>query len=157
MASLDERYLDVVQRLTSTLGDRSVTWALTGSTSFALQGVPLEPNDIDVQTTEEAAYVIEKSFEEAVIDPVSRSESENIRSHFGVLELEGIRVEVMGAVQKRRNDGTWEPPVAISEHRTFVEVQGTRIPVLSLQYEAEAYEQLGRSDRAELLAAYADS
>jgi hypothetical protein len=31
-------------------------WALTGSTSFALRGVPVEPDDVDVRTTERGAY-----------------------------------------------------------------------------------------------------
>ena len=62
----------------------------------------------------------------------------------------------MGAVQKRRSDGTWNPPVDITDHRIYVDFEDRRIPVLSLNYEAEAYEQLGRSERATLLTKYAD-
>lgn len=156
MTALDERYLEVLETLSTTLDRRSVTWALTGSTSFALQDVPLTPNDIDVQTTESGAYEIEELFSEQVINPVSFSESDAIRSHYGALELNGVRVEVMGALQKRRTDGTWESPVDITEHRRFVDIVDIRIPVLSLQYEAEAYERLGRSARAALLSEYAD-
>ncbi|WP_265109492.1 nucleotidyltransferase domain-containing protein [Halosolutus halophilus] len=156
MPELDDRYLDALETLSTTLDDRSVTWALTGSTSFALQGVPLTPNDIDVQTTEEGAYAIEAAFAEQVVDPVSVAESETIRSHFGAVELDGVRVEIMGAVQKRRDDGTWEPPVDVAEHRTFVEIGNGRIPVLSLDYEGRAYERLGRTERATLLSEYSD-
>jgi hypothetical protein len=156
MAPLDEQYLDVLGRLSARLADRSVTWALTGSTSFALQGVALTPTDIDLQTTEAGAYAVEELFPEQIVEPVSFAETETIRSHFGALVLDGIRVEVMGAVQKRRPDGTWEPPVDISEHRTVVDVDGMRIPVLSLDYEAAAYERLGRSARAALLSEHAE-
>lgn len=31
-------------------GEEDFAWALTGSLSFALRGVPLEPDDVDVQT-----------------------------------------------------------------------------------------------------------
>lgn len=155
MSPLDERYEAVLETLSTTLVDCSVTWALTGSTSFALQGVPLTPNDVDVQTTEEGAYAIEDSFPEQVVEPVSFSESESIRSHFGALELDGLRVEVMGALQKRRSDGTWESPVDIEQRRRFVDLEDLRVPVLSLQYEAEAYRQLGRTERADLLDEYA--
>lgn len=156
MPSLDDRYLDVLETLSMTLDGCSIPWALTGSTSFVLQGVPLTPNDIDVQTTEEGAYVIEEEFTKQVIDPVSFSESEPIRSHFGSLELNDVRIEVIGAVQKRRSDGTWEAPVDITAHRTFVELKDHRIPVLSLDYEAEAYDRLGRTERAALLSEYTD-
>ncbi|ELY96937.1 hypothetical protein C482_14854 [Natrialba chahannaoensis JCM 10990] len=67
-----------------------------------------------------------------------------------------IRVELIGALQKRQSDGTWEQPVDITAHRVFVEFGNVSIPALSLQYEATAYEQMGRSDRAALLEKYAD-
>lgn len=156
MPPLDERYLDVLETLSTILDGCSITWTLTGSTSFVLQGVPLTPNDIDVQTTEEGAYMIEEEFAKQVIDPISFSESETVRSHFGSLELNSVRVEIMGAVQKRRSDGTWEAPVDITEHRTFVELEDHRIPVLSLDYEAEAYDRLGRIERAMLLSEHTD-
>ena len=61
----------------------------------------------------------------------------------------------MGAVQKRRSDGAWEPPVDVTEHRRFVDLDGRSVPVLSLQYEAAAYERLGRQERAALLSEHA--
>lgn len=156
MPTLDEQYLDAIDALAVQLDDRSVTWALTGSVSFALQGVPVTPNDVDVQTTAAGAYEIESAFADRVVDPVSLSAGERIKSHFGALELDGVRVEIMGAVQKRRADGTWEPPVDITAHRTVVDVGGRSIPALSLRYEAAAYERLGRSERAALLSSYAE-
>ncbi|WP_433629873.1 nucleotidyltransferase domain-containing protein [Halomicrococcus sp. NG-SE-24] len=155
MSALDERYLDALRTLSTTLDD-DVEWAVTGSTGFALQGVPLSPDDVDVQTTGDVVYEIAERFAEQVVDPVSFSESTAIRSHFGALELDGVRVELMGGVQKRRADGTWEPPVDVTEHRVFVDAGGVRVPVLSLRYEAEAYERLGRSERAALLSEHVE-
>jgi hypothetical protein len=73
---------------------------LTGSLSFALQGVSVEPRDIDLQTDETGAYAIEKLFQEQVVKPVAFWASENMRSHFGVLEIAGIKVEIMGRTEK---------------------------------------------------------
>lgn len=161
-----------------------VTWALTGSLSFALQGVPVDPTDVDVQTDEPGAYALERRLSRlddaavAVRDPVSFSTGDGIRSHFGVLAVGGVRVEVMGALQKRV-DGNWEPPVDVAERRTWIAVDGRhgapaddwsdrgadpggtegdasfRVPVLPLAYEATAYERLGRSERAALLREHA--
>lgn len=113
---LDPLLGDVVDRLRESLSDAPIDWALTGSTSFALQGVPVEPNDVDVQTTESGAYEIERRFEDHVTEPVSFQSSEGIRSHFCGLSVDSVPVEIMGAVQKRRADGTWEPPVDIHTH-----------------------------------------
>lgn len=154
MSRLDPAIRETVLTLCRRLAETDVDWALTGSTSFVLQGVPLEPNDVDVQTTETGAYAIEDRFSEATVDPVSFAESSSIRSHFGAFEVNGVRMEVMGDLQKRV-DGDWESSVDVAEHRKFVSLGGTEIPVLSLEYEARAYERLGRSDRAELLRKYA--
>ncbi|QKY20759.1 hypothetical protein B4589_010365 [Halolamina sp. CBA1230] len=154
MPALDERYRNAIGTLVARL-DGDEPWALTGSASFALQGVPVEPNDIDVQTTEAGADAIESAFADRVVEPVSLSAAEGITSHFGALELAGVRVEIMGAVQKRRPDGAWEPPVDVTEHRRFVDLDGRSVPVLSLQYEAAAYERLGREERAALLSEHA--
>jgi len=37
-------------KLYERLGDSDVNWAVTGSLGFALQGVPVEPHHIDIQT-----------------------------------------------------------------------------------------------------------
>ncbi len=87
-----------------------------------------------------------------VTRPVAFSGTEAIRSHFGALVIEGIAVEIMGALQKRLPDGTWEDPVEVALHRRWIEVGGLRVPVLDLVYEARAYRVLGRTARAELLA-----
>lgn len=155
MSALGPAHRAAVRTLATTLAETDIVWALTGSTSFALQGVPLDPNDVDVQTTESGAYRIEEAFADEVVDPVIFSEGECIRSHFGALDVEGVRVEVMGAVEREVADGTWELAVDVATRREFVEMDGIRVPVLPLDYEARAYEQLGRSDRAALLREYA--
>jgi hypothetical protein len=141
----------VLARLCQAASPDEVVWALTGSTGFALQDVPVTPQDIDVQTDERGAYAIERRLADHVADPVSFSEGPGIRSHFGRLVVEGITVELMGALQKRRSDGHWEPPVDVARHRTFVPMDGVRVPVLDLGYEERAYRRLGRIERADLL------
>lgn len=155
MTDLPDTHRRVVLTLAERLADADVAWALTGSTSFALQGVPVDPDDVDVQTNVGDAATVAECFPDCVVDPVAFSEGEGIRSEFGVLDIEGVRVEVMGGVQ-RWEDGRWSAPTDVTEHREFVSLHGTSVPVLSLGYEVEAYDALGRDDRATLLAEYVD-
>ena len=78
----------------------SVEWALTGSVSFALRGVPVDPDDIDVQTHAGGVRVIETAFTDVVVDPVEHVESARVRSQLGRLELGGVEVELIGDLQK---------------------------------------------------------
>ncbi len=152
--SLPETHASVVRRLVDDLD--GVTWALTGSTSFALQGVPVDPRDVDVQTSAHGAYRVEEQFDDCVVEPVTRSTHDGIRSHLGVLSVEDLRVEVMGGLQKRDPGDEWEPPTDLQAHREYVTLDDRRVPVLSLAYEAAAYERLGRDRRAALLREHVD-
>jgi len=50
-------HLQVLRKLYERLKDSNVNWVVTGSLGFALQGVPVEPHDIDIQTDKEGAYI----------------------------------------------------------------------------------------------------
>ena len=148
---LDIVYLKVLRKINARLNNTSVNWAVTGSLGFALQGVPVEPNDIDIQTDKRGAYEIKRHFSEFMIKRVTFSSTERIRSYFGELMINGIKVEIMGDIQKSLEDGSWENPVDLKYHKRVVEVEGMQVPVLSLEYEYQAYLKLGRMDKAEML------
>jgi len=148
---LDIVYLKVLRKINAQLNNTSVNWAVTGSLGFALQGVPVEPNDIDIQTDKRGAYEIERYFSEFVTKRAKFSSTERIRSHFGELMIDGIKVEIIGDIQKRLEDGSWENPVDLEQHKRVVEVEGMKVPVLSLEYEYQAYLKLGKIDKAEML------
>lgn len=124
-------------------------WAITGSFSFALQGLELEVNDIDLQTDAAGAYEVEKVFTEKIVRRVEFSRSDKIASHWGELNIDGVKVEIIGALQKKLPDGTWESPVDIKKHRKFIAFEGMDLPMLSLSYEEQAYRTLGRTETAD--------
>lgn len=148
---VERKYLDVLHKLYKRLSRTRINWALTGSLSFALQGVSVKPHDIDIQTNKAGAYEIEHLFAEFVTRRVAFSSTEKIRSHFGDLMVDGIKVEIMGNIEKRLKNGTWESPVDIEQYKEFLEIEEMHVPVLSLAYEYQAYVKLGRTERAAML------
>ena len=151
---IDPIYLNVLRKIYTQLCDTNINWVITGSLGFALQGVPVEPHDIDVQTNKVGAYEIENIFSEFVDRKIAFSSTHVIRSHFGVLMIDGIKVEIMGDIQKRLDNGIWEPPVDLKQHKHIVEIEGMQVPVLSLAYEYQAYMKLGRIEKAKMLKKY---
>jgi hypothetical protein len=145
---VEKRYLDVLRQICELMQGSQFDWAVTGSLGMVLQGMDLPVHDIDIQTDEDGAYEIERRLSEFVVKPVLFKGSDRMRSRLGKLAIDGIQVEVMGAIQKRLPDDSWEPPVQVAEHRRWVEIKDLKIPVLSLEYEAEAYRLMGRDDRA---------
>lgn len=148
---INQTYLLVLRKICEKLQNTDVNWVVTGSLAFALQGARIEPHDIDIQTDQRGAYEIEHLLSEFVVEKVTFSSSESIRSHFGVLMIDGIKVEVMGDIQKRSERGDWGAPVDLEHHKRFIEVGRMQVPVLSLEYEYQAYLKLGRIDEAQML------
>lgn len=149
-------HLTVLKMIHARLQNTTVNWVLTGSLAFALQGVPVTVNDIDVQTDRTGAYEIERLFNSFVKHRVQFSSTEKIRSHFGTLSIMGIQVEIMGDVQKRLRDGSWEPPFELDRYKKFIPFENEQLPVLSLAYEYEAYLKMGRVETATLLKGWLD-
>ena len=136
---IDPVYLNVLRQIHARLSNTDVNWVVTGSLGFALQGVPVQPNDIDLQTDKAGAYEIERRFSDVIIRKVKFSATERIKSHFGALQIDGIEIEIMGDIQKRGADGVWEEIVDPAHYRQMVEIAGLLVPVLSLEYEYQAY------------------
>ena len=139
----------VLRKIYGRLNHCDVLWVITGSMGMALQGMDIQVHDIDIQTDKEGAYELEDKFLEYVITSVRYIESERIHSHLGTLKMDGVKVEIMGAIQKCGDDGVWEKPVRVENYRKWVEIEGVQIPVLSLEYEYQAYLKLGRVEKAE--------
>jgi hypothetical protein len=77
-----------------------------------------------------------------------------MKSMFGILRVDDVPVEIMGSVQKRpRPVDPWGPATDPREHAVLVDRYGLQVPVLSVAYEASAYDAIGRHDRAVLLRA----
>ena len=153
---IEPRFLDALRIVCDRLDGCPSPWAITGSLGMALQGMDLEIHDIDLQTDQSGADEIEKRLAEYTSVPVRYLASERIRSYLGAFEIEGVKVEVMGDIQKRLEDGTWEAPVRVEDYRQWLDYDGLRLPVLSLDYEVQAYRKMGRIEKAEKIRRWLD-
>ena len=153
---IDPQYLAALRLILEQLSDRMENWAVTGSLGMALQGVPVEVHDIDLQSDRSGAYLMGKALSAYCVEPVREVQSEKMWSHLGRFEIQGVKVDVIGDIRKKGADG-WDEPVALNHVRRYVHLEGnTWVPVLSLAYEAEAYARMGRAEKAELLRRWID-
>jgi predicted nucleotidyltransferase len=125
---------------------RYLKWA--GSLSLALQGIDVEPHDIDLLTDRQGAYRINAMLKKYEKKRVGYSETEKLSSYFGVFEIQGVKVEVMGDYRERQ--GTkWVSLSRILADPKIIEVDGVRIPVCSLEDHLVSYRRLKRPKDAE--------
>ena len=90
-----------LERIMERMRGTEARWALTGSLGMALQGVPVEVHDIDIQTDARGAQAIAQALEAWVVEPIRWRAEPGIRSWFGAFRIGQVRVEVMGDIEKR--------------------------------------------------------
>jgi hypothetical protein len=137
------------------LAESDIAWAVTASANLMLQGLDVTPGDIDIVTAADGAYRIEELFSEHVVRPVQPPEiavddEKGIRSHYGAISIDGVEVELMGALE-HRIDGEWVSIGDVAENRTVVERDGRDIPVMPLDHELASYRNFGDEERVALL------
>src|SRR4030042_329572 len=132
---ISPRFMSVLQQIHDRLKGREIRWTVVGSMGLALRGLPLEPHDIDIMSDDIGAYEIERVLSEFVKKPVYLRESDTLRSHFGELEIDGVKVEIMGDLRIRASDGTWEELVDMQKDTQVAFVEDMRLPVLSFECE----------------------
>jgi hypothetical protein len=146
------QFISVLRKVHVQLSKTDVNWAVVGSLGLALRGLPLEPHDIDIMTDKSGAYEIERIFSRFVTKRVALRIGENIQSHYGALEIDGVKIEIMGEFRLRRQDGGWDEAPDLPMLRRLVKIEDIDVPVLALEWEHHSYSALGRVERARAIA-----
>jgi hypothetical protein len=135
-------------------------WAVMGSFASVLQGIEnYTPPDIDLVTTMEGAYIMESCIGTAgaSLRPVALSTGGPYTSHFGIFEVLGVKVEVMGDLVIKCDDGyidcrdhwsRWSDKVRV------LHFEDMHIPVVPLEWQLVANMLLRRPERCEGIAKY---
>ena len=76
-------HINALRLICARLENRDILWAVTGSLNMAMQGMPVEVHDIDLQTNEAGAYAIEALFPDYVVQPVRYLKSARMRFSSG--------------------------------------------------------------------------
>jgi hypothetical protein len=124
-----------------------------GSLASVLQGMPdYVPPDIDLVTTTDGAYVMEEGISAIGMTKrkVSLSTAGPYTSHFGIFDVQGVKVEVMGDLIIQCEDGAlraadhwskWSERVRVLHYRKL------HIPVIPLEWQVVANAMLRRPER----------
>ncbi len=148
---INSRILSVLRILVECLKSEDICWTVTASCSVALQGVDVNPNDIDILSDKHGAIRIGVLLKKHEVKPVSFSRTDTFESYFGTYDIEGTKVEVMGDLRVKLDD-TWIPMSYRLKSIIHVQIDSLNIPVISLYDELLFYEKLGREkDKVNIL------
>lgn len=151
---------EVLHAIVPTMFKSQQPWALMGSTASVLQGIPdYVPPDIDLTTTMEGAYLMAGAIGHtgAVVRPLQYSERSPYASYFGIFEVRGIKVEVMGDLIIRCADGfinLREHWARWSDKVRVLHFGDLHVPVVPLEWQLVANALLARPERTDGIARF---
>lgn len=141
------RWRAVLRQITLLLDEAGIPYKVVGGTALALHGIDLPVNDIDIETGVKDAYRVAALFPAQVKQPVTLCNNDLYRSHLGRLDFGGLKVEVMGDLQRREGE-SWVPTMARTEEQA--DLDGVPVRVAWLEEETLANIRRGRLERAAL-------
>src|SRR5215469_5352084 len=126
-------------------------WWLTGSAALAVRGAPIEPGDLDLVCTADAALCLGEVFADAMIEPVVRADSNWISDYWGRAFL-SARIEWIGGPKPEvdRPSPCDFGPVAASRLDT-VAWEGWLLQVPPLDLQRAVSLRRGLTDRVSLI------
>jgi hypothetical protein len=147
---LPEQHGRALQTLLELIPPTEIRWVLTGSAGLRLLGVDIDVHDLDLQTDEEHIWLIEERLRNFQTVPVHTWDTPRMRSLDGKAEIHGIQIELMADIIHFLPEGAWKNFADFSR-TLWLDWHGQSVPVFPLDIEAEAYESMGRVEKAALI------
>lgn len=141
MANLPDKFFETLDLITKKL--EGTNYCFRGTAGLILQGLDMNVDDIDVLCDKNTAQKANQLLKEYIIEPVDYKESPKFKSHFGVFEINNIKVEVYGDWQIKDTKGIWSTKYDSSD-RIEVEYSGKKYFVAPVEKELTVFAQLGR-------------
>lgn len=144
-----QKILNALEVIAEALSGKNIEWAIIGSLSQFLQGLEIEPKDIDIISSREGAKTIQESLKEHLVEKLHYKETESYKAHYCAFNIKGVEVEVLGELVNKVPEGDlWTETKKFSAKRN-VFYNNLIIPVISLEQELCAQTRLGKKDRAQ--------
>jgi len=148
------KLLEVLKKLAKIFEENNINYCIVGSTSLLLEGVPVEPEDIDILTTKDFVLKMDELLSSYRLEECKLKESENFRSYFGKYKIDGINVEVMGELQIRKN-GKWSKALTPSSIKTkYVSLNGEKVRIAKLEETYKFCKEIGKEKTCETIEEY---
>jgi len=140
---LNRKLLSALKVIAQKFDKQNIKWVLVGSSSLALQGVKVNPGDIDIMTDKEGAEKINELLKEYLVRPITFGKTDRFESYYGEFNIKAIKVEVMGDFKEKIKNRWISLEYRLKENKV-IDVHGMNIPVSLLTDQLESYESSER-------------
>ncbi len=140
---LDKKFVDVLKIVADKLKETDIPWFVIGSSNMALQGMSVNPRDLDLICDEANLERIEKLFSEFVVQGKREfiGKSGKVVQDVGLM-INGVEIQFIG----EKEDGIY--PLNLVG-RNIIVIKDH--PCYPLDLEANCYDAMGRKEKAEII------
>jgi hypothetical protein len=153
---MDENIEEVLIIISKKLESHKIKYVFVGSSSLALQNIPVVPHDIDIATTKKGLDLIQNEFKEFVKFPIEKRLSK-INLKFGIksyanfltLEIQGVKVEAISGLKIKNHKLSF-----LKKDIAYITKGGLKLPCLSVKKIYDAYVLAENNDKIKLIELY---
>lgn len=143
--SISTNITGALKIIATSLECEDVNWIIVASCALALQGLDIEPVDIDIMTDKGGLLKINRALADYKISLSENNPSAIFDSTMSMFCVNNCSVEVMSNFKiKSRSDDTWHDMNNLLNYSTMIDVRDLTIPVLPLLQLIEMYTLMGR-------------
>lgn len=144
---LAQKTIDAIKLIHKRLEDNQIRWALVGSTNLKLQGIEVEPQDLDIVIQHKDLENVSKIFEEYSASAVKKIETLSGDDIWEVnAEINGIEIQFFGGDEKEIYVSK-----LLASKISMAKLQNIEIPCFTLETESQAYKETNREHKAKLI------
>ena len=148
---IPENFKEALKLILQRLEGKQIDWAVYGSANLALQGLDLIPNDIDIITDKQGAFLFDEVFDDFVVKKAEYFENEEYKAFKASYHIEGVRVDVIGDLHQKNPAGDLWTETQGFKARMYFMLDGYELPVITLEQEFFAYNKLGKKEKAVMI------
>lgn len=144
---MGDKFKKALKIIAEKLDIEEVKWAVIGSTGLALQGIEITPNDLDIAVRFDDLQKIPEIFPDYKPSGVKELETVTGKPAWDVqMNINEVEIQFVGEL----DDGDYVSRL-LAKRINMVNVDKVDIPCLNLEAAAEAYEEIKRPEKAELI------
>jgi len=145
--AIPETHYKALEIIIDKFKGHNIEWMVFGSANLALQGVNVEVHDIDLATDKESLEKAAELLKEYMTKPVNYREKGPFKSYNSAFKINGVDIELIYELQHKLRTGGWAETNQMPKKKIF-EYKGLQIPLTPLEIEHQAYELMGRVEKA---------
>ena len=144
---LNENFKDALKIIQKRLTENNIKYAVVGSTNMQLQGMNVQPHDLDIVVRLQDLEKIREIFSDykasdiKELKPLTDELSWEVRA-----EIEGVQVQVFG----QKNTGEYVRKL-LANQMTQVRLDNIEVPCFTLEAEAQTYSETNRKHKTQLI------